>query len=91
MEAEISEGIDKLKSDLKMLKMLNDNIQEASHQIVKQATKAKVETFFKSVSSSLSMLTSKKVKESVEDVDDVEVGPSTKEDLFFIIMFTKTV
>ena len=81
MEAEISEGIDKLKSDLKMLKMLNDNIQEASHQIVKQATKAKVETFFKSVSSSLSMLTSKKVKESVEDVDDVEVGPSTKEDL----------
>ena len=27
------------------------------------------------------MLTSKKVKESVEDVDDVEVGPSTKEDL----------
>ena len=56
IEAEINDGIDKLKSDLKMLLVFNDNIQEASHQIVKEATKAKVETFFKSVSSSLNLL-----------------------------------
>merc|ERR1712037_195631 len=47
VEAEISGDIDQLKSDLKMLLVFNDNIQEASHQIVKEATKAKVETFFK--------------------------------------------
>ena len=56
IEAEINDGIDKLKSDLKMLLVFNDNIQEAFHQIVKEATKAKVETFFKSVSSSLNLL-----------------------------------
>ena len=81
MEAEISDGIDQLKSDLKMLLVFNDNIQEASHQIVKEATKAKVETFFKSVSSSLSMLTLKKPKESAENNEEAQVEPSSKEDL----------
>merc|ERR1719228_2069419 len=81
VEAEISGDIDQLKADLKMLLVFNDNIQEASHQIVKEATKAKVETFFKSVSSSLSMLTSKKVKERVENIEDIQVEPSTKEDI----------
>jgi len=81
VEAEISDDIDQLKSDLKMLLVFNDNIQEASHQIVKEATKAKVETFFKSVSSSLSMLTSKKVKERVENIEDIQVEPSSKEDM----------
>merc|ERR1719285_1358880 len=81
VEAEISDGIDQLKSDLKMLLVFNDNIQEASHQIVKEATKAKVETFFKSVSSSLSMLTFKKAKESTENNEDVQVEPSSKEDM----------
>merc|ERR1712172_362082 len=81
VEAEISDGIDQLKSDLKMLLVFSDNIQEASHQIVKEATKAKVETFFKSVSSSLSMLTLKKPKESGENNEDVQVEPSSKEDM----------
>merc|ERR1719385_699813 len=81
VEAEISDDIDQLKSDLKMLLVFNDNIQEASHQIVKEATKAKVETFFKSVSSSLSMLTSKKVKERVGNIEDIQVEPSSKEDM----------
>merc|ERR1711971_862177 len=81
VELEISDGIDQLKSDLKMLLVFNDNIQEASHQIVKEATKAKVETFFKSVSSSLSMLTLKKPKESAENNEDVQVEPSSKEDI----------
>merc|ERR1719385_157928 len=81
VEEDISEGINQLKTDLKMLLVFNDNIQEASHQIVKEATKAKVETFFKSVSSSLSMLTSKKVKERVENIEDIQVEPSSKEDM----------
>ena len=81
MEAEISDDIDQLKSDLKMLLVFNDNIQEASHQIVKEATKSKVETFFKSVSSSLSMLTSKKVKERIENIEDIQVRPSSREDI----------
>ena len=81
VEAEISGDIDQLKADLKMLLVFNDNIQEASHQIVKEATKAKVETFFKSVSSSLNMLTFKKAKESAENNEDVQVEPNSKEDM----------
>ena len=55
-EEEINEGINQLKSDLKLLLTFNNNIMNASHEIVKEATKAKVETFFKSVSSSLNFL-----------------------------------
>ena len=82
MEEDISEGINQLKTDLKMLLVFNDNIQEASHQIVKEATKAKVETFFKSVSSSLSMLTtSKKVKDQVATVENIELEPSSEAEM----------
>ena len=45
-----------MTSDLKLLLTFNNNIMNASHEIVKEATKAKVETFFKSVSSSLNLL-----------------------------------
>jgi len=82
VEEDISEGINQLKTDLKMLLVFNDNIQEASHQIVKEATKAKVETFFKSVSSSLSMLTtSKKVKDQVATVENIELEPSSEAEM----------
>ena len=82
MEEDISEGINQLKTDLKMLLVFNDNIQEASHQIVKEATKAKVETFFKSVSSSLSMLTtSKNVKDQVATVENIELEPSSEAEM----------
>ena len=82
VEEDISEGINQLKTDLKMLLVFNDNIQEASHQIVKEATKAKVETFFKSVSSSLSMLTtSKKVKDQVTTVENIELEPSSEAEM----------
>ena len=56
IEEEISQGIDQLKSELKMLLVFNDNILNASNEIVKEATKAKVEHFFESVSSSLNMM-----------------------------------
>ena len=56
VEKEINKGISQLKSDLKLLLSFNNNIMNASHEIVKEATKAKVETFFKSVSSSLNLL-----------------------------------
>jgi len=81
IEAEINDGIDKLKSDLKMLLVFNDNIQEASHQIVKEATKAKVETFFKSVSSSLNLLNmNKPPKIESKDNDDIPKEPITEEE-----------
>lgn len=81
IEAEINDGIDKLKSDLKMLLVFNDNIQEASHQIVKEATKAKVETFFKSVSSSLNLLNmNKPPKIEIKDNDDIPKEPITEEE-----------
>eukprot|EP00092_Neocalanus_flemingeri_P012767 GFUD01013758.1.p1 GENE.GFUD01013758.1~~GFUD01013758.1.p1 ORF type:complete len:732 (-),score=171.90 GFUD01013758.1:130-2073(-) len=56
MEEEIFQGIDQLKSELKMLLVFEDNILNASNEIVKEATKAKVTTFFESVSSSLNVL-----------------------------------
>ena len=55
VEKEINKGINQLKSELKLLLTFNNNIMNASHEIVKEATKAKVETFFKSVSSSLNL------------------------------------
>ena len=56
VEKEINNGINQLKSELELLLTFNNNIMNASHEIVKEATKAKVETFFKSVSSSLNLL-----------------------------------
>merc|ERR1711970_966860 len=56
IEEEISHGIDQLKSELKMLLVFNHNVLNASNEIIKEATKAKVETFFESVSSSLNLL-----------------------------------
>jgi len=55
VEKKINKGINQLKSELKLLLTFNNNIMNASHEIVKEATKAKVETFFKSVSSSLNL------------------------------------
>jgi len=56
IEEEISQGINQLKSELKMLLTFNDNVLDASNEIIKEATKAKVETFFESVSTSLNEL-----------------------------------
>ena len=75
IEAEINAGIDQLKSELKMLLVFNDNMKEASHQIVKEATKAKVETFFKSVTTSLNMLNRKKPNINIENMGKVRNEP----------------
>jgi len=56
IEEEISHGIDQLKSELKMLLVFNHNVLNASNEIIKEATKAKVENFFESVSTSLNLL-----------------------------------
>merc|ERR1712128_42845 len=56
IEIEISQGIDQLKSELKMLLAFNHNVLNASNEIIKEATKAKVEHFFESVSTSLNLL-----------------------------------
>merc|ERR1712106_1124728 len=56
IEEEISQGIDQLKSELKMLLAFNHNVLNASNEIIKEATKAKVEHFFESVSTSLNLL-----------------------------------
>jgi len=80
IEAEINQGINQLKSELKMLLVFNDNIQQTSHQIVKEATKEKVETFFKSVSTSLNMLNLKKnTKTPIEKAESE--GPPSEEDM----------
>jgi len=71
VEKEINNGINKLKSELKLLLTFNNNIMNASHEIVKEATKAKVETFFKSVSSSLNLLNLH------DDVKEKESGKSS--------------
>merc|ERR1719186_984260 len=60
IEEEISQGIDQLKSELKMLLVFEDNILNASNEIVKEATKAKVETFFESISLSLNQMSLQK-------------------------------
>merc|ERR1712119_196184 len=60
IEEEISQGIDQLKSELKMLLVFEDNILHASNEIVKEATKAKVETFFESISLSLNQMSLQK-------------------------------
>jgi len=81
IEAEISQGIDQLKSELKLLLVFNENVKEASNQIIKKATQAKVERFFQSVSSSLNMLHGKnKIKDNAEDII-IDDEPMTEEEL----------
>ena len=77
IEKELNEGIDQLKSDLKSLLMFNDNIMNVSQEIIKEQTKSKVEDFFKSVSTSLNLLSLQKPgKNSIKEDDKKE---STKE------------
>merc|ERR1712112_79343 len=81
IEAEISQGIDQLKSELKLLLVFNENVKKASNQIIKKATQAKVERIFQSVSSSLNMLHGKnKIKDNAEDII-IDDEPMTEEEL----------
>ena len=66
-----------MKSDLKSLLIFNDNIMNVSHEIIKEKTKSKVEDFFKSVSTSLNLLSLQKPEPTkTKEGDKIE---STKE------------
>ena len=81
MEQEISGGINKLKSDLKLLLTFNNNIVNASHEIVKEATKSKVENFFKSVSSSLNFINIKNEDSKDKKTEKEKKGKRKNEDV----------
>ena len=67
-----------MKSDLKSLLIFNDNIMNVSHEIMKEQTKSKVEDFFKSVSTSLNLLSLQKPgKNATKEGDKIE-SPNEK-------------
>ena len=70
IENEINEGIGELKSDLKFLLLFKDNIRDASHGIIKEETKSKVEKFFQKVSSSLNLLSVHKHEKKEAQLDE---------------------
>jgi len=83
IEEEIAVGIDQLKSELKMLLVFNHNVLNASNEIIKEATKAKVENFFESVSTSLNMFNFQKKnhKEDIASKDTKKKSSKKKEEI----------
>lgn len=59
-----------MKSDLNSLLIFNDNVKNVSHEIIKKQTKSKVEDFFKSVSTSLNLLSLQKPGKNTPNEDD---------------------
>ena len=66
---------------MKLLLTFNNNIVNASHEIVKEATKSKVENFFKSVSSSLNFINIKNEDSKYKKTEKEKKGKRKNEDV----------